>query len=85
MQDYGDTVQWAGEIGGFDRQELLSKVAAVLVLSQAVPGPEGETWCEPGAYGRSGGGSKRDSRHRDEQRMLSWRSCRMSASRFLLT
>jgi glycosyltransferase involved in cell wall biosynthesis len=49
LADHGDVVDIVGETGGQDRLELLSRAAAVLVLSQRVPGPWGGTWAEPGA------------------------------------
>jgi glycosyltransferase involved in cell wall biosynthesis len=48
--DFGDdVVQPIGEIGGAGRLRLISHAAAVLVLSQPVPGPWGHLWREPGA------------------------------------
>lgn len=46
---YGDVVIYIGEVGGEKRLALLSQAKAVLVLSQPVPGPWGDIWCEPGA------------------------------------
>ncbi|TDC67349.1 glycosyltransferase [Micromonospora sp. KC207] len=49
MGEYGDHVTLVGEVGGQERMDLLATAAAILVLSQPVPGPWGGTWCEPGA------------------------------------
>lgn len=49
LADHGSVVDVIGEVGGVQRLDLLSRATAVLVLSQAVPGPWGGTWVEPGA------------------------------------
>jgi glycosyltransferase involved in cell wall biosynthesis len=41
--------EFAGEVGGRERLRLLAGARAVLVPSQAVRGPWGDAWCEPGA------------------------------------
>lgn len=46
---YGSTVEPIGEVGGERRLDLLASAHAVLAMSQAVTGPWGGIWCEPGA------------------------------------
>jgi|Tabmets5t2r1_1033131.scaffolds.fasta_scaffold11969_3 glycosyltransferase involved in cell wall biosynthesis len=48
-RDFGTVVDVVGEVGGTHRLTLIAEAAAVLVLSQTVPGPWGDVWCEPGA------------------------------------
>jgi glycosyltransferase involved in cell wall biosynthesis len=43
------TVEYEGAVGGRRRLELLAQARAVLVMSQPVAGPHGQTWSEPGA------------------------------------
>jgi hypothetical protein len=43
------TVQYVGEVGGRQRLLLIAQARAVLAMSQAVPGPFGTIWSEPGA------------------------------------
>jgi len=47
--DYPGTATLVGEVGGERRATLLTEARALTVLSQPVPGPWGQTWCEPGA------------------------------------
>jgi glycosyltransferase involved in cell wall biosynthesis len=47
--DFGSSVKFIGEVGDVRRRTLLSRASAVLVMSQPVPGPWGQIWCEPGA------------------------------------
>jgi glycosyltransferase involved in cell wall biosynthesis len=49
LRDFADVVELVGEVGGVRRLALIAEAAAVLVLSQPVPGPWGDVWCEPGA------------------------------------
>lgn len=49
LGDYGDTVKTVGEVGGEERLALLAGARALLVMSQTIPGPWGDEWCEPGA------------------------------------
>jgi len=49
VADFGRTVKLVGEVGGQERNRLLAEARAVVVLSQPVPGPWGQIWCEPGA------------------------------------
>ncbi|MGI5339222.1 glycosyltransferase [Streptomyces sp. CA-181903] len=46
---YGSAVEPIGEVGAERRLDLLASAHAVLAMSQAVEGPWGGTWCEPGA------------------------------------
>lgn len=46
---YGDSVQLLGEVHGAERLKLLAEARAIMVLSQTVPGPWGDVWCEPGS------------------------------------
>lgn len=48
MADFPEA-EWCGEVGGEQRARLLSEARALAVLSQPVPGPWGQMWCEPGA------------------------------------
>lgn len=47
--DYPGTATLVDEVGGERRTTLLTEARALTVLSQPVPGPWGQTWCEPGA------------------------------------
>lgn len=47
--EFSKAVLFIGEVGGKERIRLLSEARAILVMSQAVPGPWGDLWCEPGA------------------------------------
>ena len=49
QEQFSDTVDYVGEVGGKKRLELLSRAKAVLVFSQDVEGPSGKVWCEPGS------------------------------------
>jgi glycosyltransferase involved in cell wall biosynthesis len=49
VADFGRTVTLVGEVGGLERNRLLAEARALAVLSQPVPGPWGQIWCEPGA------------------------------------
>ncbi len=49
MDEYGDGVRLAGEVGGDERRRMLATARAILVLSQPTIGPWGGIWCEPGA------------------------------------
>jgi glycosyltransferase involved in cell wall biosynthesis len=46
---YPRTIEYLGDVGGDRRLELLASARAVLVMSQPVSGPHGDTWSEPGA------------------------------------
>lgn len=47
--EFPDTVEFVGEVGGDRRTGLLSGAKALLAFSQPVPGPWGGIWSEPGA------------------------------------
>ena len=49
MAQFGDIIDYRGEVGGEERLMLLANAKALIVLSQPVVGPWGDTWCEPGA------------------------------------
>ena len=49
LREYGDTVRIIAEVGGPQRLALLAGARALLAMSQTIPGPWGDEWCEPGA------------------------------------
>lgn len=49
LSDFSQNIHLVGEVGGKRRRELLSQARAVIAFSQAVPGPWGDQWYEPGA------------------------------------
>jgi glycosyltransferase involved in cell wall biosynthesis len=49
VRDFGAVVTFVGEVGGQARARLIERARAIAVLSQPLPGPWGQVWCEPGA------------------------------------
>lgn len=49
QRDFTGTVKFLGSCKGAERLDLIQRATAMMVLSQAVPGPWGHKWCEPGS------------------------------------
>lgn len=49
LDRHGENTRVLGDVGGRERLQLLAGARAILVLSQAVAGPWGDVWSEPGA------------------------------------
>jgi len=49
VRDFPGVATFADEVTGPARDQLLARARALTVLSQPVPGPWGQVWCEPGA------------------------------------
>ena len=49
QREFGANVTFSGEVSGQQRRDLLTHARALVAMSQAVAGPWGVEWCEPGA------------------------------------
>lgn len=49
VDQYGQSVEYIGEVCGDQRLQLLSEARALLAMSQSTLGPWDSPWCEPGS------------------------------------
>ena len=49
LQQFKSTVEYVGEVGGTEKQQLLSRATATLVFSGGIHEPTGLEWVEPGS------------------------------------
>jgi glycosyltransferase involved in cell wall biosynthesis len=49
INDYGNVVEYVGEVGGTQKRTLLAEAFATLAFSQPLPDQSGHVFCEPGS------------------------------------